>query len=154
MSCNIVYWYACRAEVKLAAVVNLVFSLDAPSSSASNSTAGTEAGSAPAPDLWTLPAVRRPAAALLDIYSKALEGTSRGMPSVAVASQMAGESRVGEEQHAGALTAGDAQRWAEQFVSSSFGDRLFAAVMMWPLRLDQPEAVQVGSMLPEHASHK
>ena len=45
--------------------------------------------------------------------------------------------------HWGRVTEGDAQRWAESFVTTSFGDPLFGAVMAWLLQPSRSEPVQV-----------
>ena len=122
----------CWTGTKLKAVVDLVFGPEA-----LRSTATARAGStAPPSELWTVPSVRWAAAALLDRYSAAIMSTRMSEGPVKKGIQ-------GVLHEEGGPTGEDVQRWAENFVSSSFGDHLFAAVMAWPLQLWQPAAVQV-----------
>lgn len=130
------------------AVVDLVFGPDAPGSGGGEERPG--AAATPQLELWTVPAVRWTAALLLHRYSAAAVPGGGAEGAGAEISGGGGEG-VGEEVDGGGggggggLGEADVQRWAEQFVASSFGDSLFAAVMVWTLQLRQPEAVQVGS---------
>ena len=93
------------------------------------------------PELWTIPAVRYATAALLDRYSAAIAGSQASGISRFEEGGQSGDPREGE------VSAGDVQRWAEQFVASSFGDPLFAAMMAWSLQLWQSPTVQVTSAM-------
>lgn len=93
------------------------------------------------PELWTTPAVRYAAAALLDRYSAAIAGSA---VSGILEFEEGGQSSI---LHEGEVSARDVQCWAEQFVASSFGDPLFAALMVWSLQLWQPPSVQVTAAM-------
>ena len=76
-------------------------------------------------ETWREPLVRWAAAALLHRYS--------------------GDTACQQDAAQGnsVITAGDVQRWAESFVTVSFGDPLFGSFMAWLLQTSRPADVQV-----------